>query len=160
VHIQHFWQRNHQIHGHIRCMYTVLANPTHLNINHRNKLHHFTQQDLLLQTSIVVASFSYNPHLHGSAAIFVAITLFHVHKSSFLCGNLPPFNSVYSFQAPAAYVHTLFFYMQNLLFHVHPFFYAHLFFYAHSLFSLCAQPPLQSCCLPGIIANGGVRGAR
>jgi len=29
VYIQYFWQRNHQIYGHIRCMYTVLANPKH-----------------------------------------------------------------------------------------------------------------------------------
>ena len=29
VHIRYFWQGNHQIYGHIRCIYTVLANPTH-----------------------------------------------------------------------------------------------------------------------------------
>jgi len=23
------WQGDHQIYGHIRCMYTILANPTH-----------------------------------------------------------------------------------------------------------------------------------
>jgi len=27
--IRYFWQGNHQIYGHIRCIYTVLANPTH-----------------------------------------------------------------------------------------------------------------------------------
>jgi hypothetical protein len=27
VYIRHFWQRNHQIYGHIRCIYTILANP-------------------------------------------------------------------------------------------------------------------------------------
>jgi len=26
--IRYLWQGNHQIYGHIRCMYTVLANPT------------------------------------------------------------------------------------------------------------------------------------
>jgi hypothetical protein len=25
-----FWQGNHQIYGHIRCIYTVLANPMHV----------------------------------------------------------------------------------------------------------------------------------
>jgi len=30
VFIRYFWQGNHQIHGHIRCIYTVLANPIHL----------------------------------------------------------------------------------------------------------------------------------
>jgi len=25
--IRYFWQGNHQIYGHIRCIYTVLANP-------------------------------------------------------------------------------------------------------------------------------------
>jgi hypothetical protein len=27
VYIRYFWQRNHQMYGHIRCIYTVLANP-------------------------------------------------------------------------------------------------------------------------------------
>jgi len=29
VYIRYFWQGNHQIYGHIQCIYTVLANPTH-----------------------------------------------------------------------------------------------------------------------------------
>ena len=29
VYIRYFWQGNHQIYGHIRCIYAVLANPTH-----------------------------------------------------------------------------------------------------------------------------------
>jgi len=28
VYIRYFWQGNHQIFGHIRCIYMVLANPT------------------------------------------------------------------------------------------------------------------------------------
>ena len=28
VNIRYFWQGNHQIYGHIRCIHTVLANPT------------------------------------------------------------------------------------------------------------------------------------
>ena len=28
VHVRYFWQGNHQIYGHIQCIYTVLANPT------------------------------------------------------------------------------------------------------------------------------------
>ena len=30
VFLRYFWQENHQIYGHIRCIYTVLANPTHI----------------------------------------------------------------------------------------------------------------------------------
>jgi uncharacterized protein YmfQ (DUF2313 family) len=30
VHRQFFWQGYHQIYGHIRCMYTVLARPSHI----------------------------------------------------------------------------------------------------------------------------------
>ena len=30
VYIRHFWQGTHQIYGHIRCIYTVLANPAHV----------------------------------------------------------------------------------------------------------------------------------
>ena len=33
VYMRYFWQGNHQIYGHIRCIYTVLANPTHLALN-------------------------------------------------------------------------------------------------------------------------------
>ena len=29
VNIRYFWQGNHQIYGHIQCIYTVLANPNH-----------------------------------------------------------------------------------------------------------------------------------
>ena len=29
VYIRYFWQGNHQIYGHIRCIYTILANPMH-----------------------------------------------------------------------------------------------------------------------------------
>jgi len=30
VYIRYFWQGNHQIYGHIRCIYTILANPKHV----------------------------------------------------------------------------------------------------------------------------------
>ena len=30
VYIRYFWQGNCQIYGHMRCIYTVLANPTHV----------------------------------------------------------------------------------------------------------------------------------
>ena len=33
VHIQYIWQGNYQIYGHIRCVYTVLANPTYIPIS-------------------------------------------------------------------------------------------------------------------------------
>jgi len=32
VYIRYYWQGNHEIYGHIRCIYTVLANPIHLHI--------------------------------------------------------------------------------------------------------------------------------
>jgi len=27
VYVRYFWQGNHQMYGHIQCIYTVLANP-------------------------------------------------------------------------------------------------------------------------------------
>jgi len=33
VYIRIFWQRNYQIYGHIRCIYTVLANPSYNSNN-------------------------------------------------------------------------------------------------------------------------------
>ena len=35
MYIRCFWQKNHQLYGHIRCIYTVRANPTH----HLSSLH-------------------------------------------------------------------------------------------------------------------------
>ena len=32
VHIRYFWQGNHQNYGHIWCIFTVLANPSHVPI--------------------------------------------------------------------------------------------------------------------------------
>jgi len=29
VYIRYLWQGNQQMYGHMRCIYTVLANPTH-----------------------------------------------------------------------------------------------------------------------------------
>jgi hypothetical protein len=29
VFVRYFWQGNHQIYGHIQCIYTILANPTY-----------------------------------------------------------------------------------------------------------------------------------
>ena len=31
VYIQYFWQGNNQEYGHIRCVYTVLANPMYIS---------------------------------------------------------------------------------------------------------------------------------
>jgi len=35
VYIRYFWQRNHRIYGHIRCIHTVLANPKH-SLSHQS----------------------------------------------------------------------------------------------------------------------------
>jgi hypothetical protein len=32
VYIRFVWQGNHQIHGHIQCIYTVLANPIYVRL--------------------------------------------------------------------------------------------------------------------------------
>ena len=31
IYIRYFWQGNHQIYGHIRCIYTDLVNPSHIS---------------------------------------------------------------------------------------------------------------------------------
>jgi hypothetical protein len=38
--IRYFWQGNHQIYGHIRCLYTVLANPNHNRTPPPHHVHH------------------------------------------------------------------------------------------------------------------------
>jgi len=37
VYIRYFWQGNYQIYGHIRFIYTVLANPTYLPFMHQQQ---------------------------------------------------------------------------------------------------------------------------
>jgi hypothetical protein len=32
VYIRYFWQGNHQIYGHMLCIYTVLANPSNAHV--------------------------------------------------------------------------------------------------------------------------------
>jgi hypothetical protein len=40
VYIRFFWQENHQIYGHIRCIYMVLANPIHIiHVTKRSLIH-------------------------------------------------------------------------------------------------------------------------
>jgi hypothetical protein len=34
VYIRYFWQENHQIYGRIRCIYTILANPSYVYCAH------------------------------------------------------------------------------------------------------------------------------
>jgi len=40
VHIRYYWQGNHQIYGHIRCIYTVLANPRYTQPVHLQAKNH------------------------------------------------------------------------------------------------------------------------
>jgi len=37
VFVRYFWQENHQIYGHIRCIYTVLAKPIHVTQAEENE---------------------------------------------------------------------------------------------------------------------------
>jgi len=38
VYIRYFWQGNHQIYGHIRCVHTVLANPIYMTVTYESGL--------------------------------------------------------------------------------------------------------------------------
>jgi len=38
VYVRYFWQGNHHIYGHIRCIYTVLANPSYTLCMHGKHL--------------------------------------------------------------------------------------------------------------------------
>jgi hypothetical protein len=64
VYIRYFWQGNHQIYGHIRCIYTVLANPKHVTkctLYDAAALHlRWTQAYRVLHSQIIISSMSWN----------------------------------------------------------------------------------------------------
>jgi hypothetical protein len=71
VYIRYFWQENHQIYGHIRCIYTVLANPEHV---------YYKATDIYLSSStsnssnallvpMVCLAWSYKPGGQWSASV-------------------------------------------------------------------------------------------
>ena len=57
VYIWYFWQGNHQIYGYIRCIYTVLANPSHVSQQTKYRtcqVHHLASSQVLLCISHLI----------------------------------------------------------------------------------------------------------
>jgi len=52
VYIQYVWQGNHQIYGHIRCIYMVLANPNHTSFCAHGHHTHCSGKDLQQLTAL------------------------------------------------------------------------------------------------------------
>ena len=50
MHIQYFWQGNYHTYGHIRCVHTVLASPTH-TAKTLKVIHYITRTQFLLTES-------------------------------------------------------------------------------------------------------------
>ena len=66
VYIRDFWQGNNQIYGHIRCIYSVLANPTYL-------VFYFTRSwCYLLLCTTIARNTQVQPHLvfHATISIY------------------------------------------------------------------------------------------
>jgi len=62
VYIWCFWQGNHQIYGHIRCIYTVLANPTYLrkgNLSFTGTASSLQEGNLSFKTSLRKGNFEF-----------------------------------------------------------------------------------------------------
>ena len=51
VYIWYFWQENHQIYVHIRCIYTVLANPRYACLQYQPK-----QSETICMLRLVILS--------------------------------------------------------------------------------------------------------
>ena len=62
VYIRYFWQRNHQIYGNIRCIYTVLANPKHLEFEPHKSLEWLACEGVTLIEEVLVQCFVFEPH--------------------------------------------------------------------------------------------------
>ena len=82
VYIRSFWQGNHQVYGHIRCIYTVLANPTYMQCSLPNHAPLACRPSALLLyavthisvthisvTNISVTHYSYISHAHTSHSL-------------------------------------------------------------------------------------------
>jgi len=92
VHIRYFWQGNHQIYGHIRCIYTVLANPTHVHVHQQRFIRMSSGNGLTFRLQVeVYTRFSwlcgYLPLTH----VFLALWLPSTH-TCFL-GSVATFHS-------------------------------------------------------------------
>ena len=70
VHVRYFWQGNHQIYGHIQCIYTVLATPTHIHTH----MHTHTHTHSHIHTN---AHTHTNTHTRTYAQTHVRM---HIHK--------------------------------------------------------------------------------
>ena len=64
VYIRYFWQGHHQIYGHIQCIYTVLANLTHMHPTLRQKQGSFTKLSGRLFMHIQHKHTNTHPTLH------------------------------------------------------------------------------------------------
>jgi hypothetical protein len=69
VYIRHFWQGNHQIYGHIRCIYTVLANPMYGSTQNSEPLPVFTPWCYFMYYTIVL--------LYSKIGVY-SMVLFHI----------------------------------------------------------------------------------
>jgi len=58
VHIRCFWQGDHHIYGHIRCIYTVLANPIYMRC-----IYGTSGREITIYTVIYVADIQFWPTL-------------------------------------------------------------------------------------------------
>jgi hypothetical protein len=62
VYKRYFWQGNHQIYGNIRCIYTVLANPKHLEFEPHKSLEWLACEGVTLIEEVLVQCFVFEPH--------------------------------------------------------------------------------------------------
>jgi len=68
VYIRHLWQGNHQAYGHIRCIYTVLANPSYVKLPLLFQLpYDITHAQIHISTHAHIYTHTYtqtNTHIH------------------------------------------------------------------------------------------------
>ena len=90
--IRYYWQGNHQIYGHIRCIYTVLANPRYVAwgfYSHvrglksmrvtwwcvctcahvHTQIHKHAQTEIRTRTRTHAHAYIHTPHIHMQAAL-------------------------------------------------------------------------------------------
>jgi hypothetical protein len=104
--VRYFWQGNHQIYGQIRCIYTVLANPTYMHAVHDRIFGDSFANNIVYRPFIYGSGQPYT-HVHAGLTCWLHKSVFNDQTVSIAlhpCG--PVYLHVHT-QVLALYVHVL-----------------------------------------------------
>ena len=103
------WQGNHQIHGHIRCVYTVLANPKHIAwgcaAGPKPALPGVPNEHLTIMMHCVEVWLE--PYIHNVYTPYVTVYRMRTHRTYTLYVTVYRIHTVYTPYVYILYIHTV-----------------------------------------------------